>query len=146
MPANFSWLVPDRVAGMACPMPDDWERLRRAGVTALVSLTLSAPRNLDGFRLLHLPVPDMGTPTVRQIRFAAEFIREVVAGGGCVAVHCGAGMGRTGTILAGVLVADGVEPGEAIRRVRDLRPGSLETGEQEQAVHDYAAFLESDSP
>jgi protein-tyrosine phosphatase len=52
-----------------------------------------------------------------------------------------AGYGRTGTVLAAYLVAKGAEPEEAIDRVRRARPGSIETVEQEHAVHLFAETL-----
>jgi atypical dual specificity phosphatase len=58
-----------------------------------------------------------------------------------VAVHCAAGLGRTGTVLAAYLVARGEEPRAALARVRDLRPGSVETADQERAVEAYARRL-----
>jgi len=56
-------------------------------------------------------------------------------------VSCYAGIGRTGTVLACYLVHRGEEPAEAIIRVRRLRPGSIETPEQETAVRQYAAWV-----
>ena len=55
--------------------------------------------------------------------------------GGAVAVHCAAGLGRTGTLAAQMLVAQGVDPDQAIADVRQVRKGSIETAAQEQAVH-----------
>ena len=58
-----------------------------------------------------------------------------------VGVHCGAGMGRTGTFLAAYLVSQGMTAHDAIAEVRRLRPGSIETPAQERAVAQYEASL-----
>ena len=45
-----------------------------------------------------------------------------------VEIACGGGVGRTGTALAALLVLDGVEVGEAVRRVRaTYHPRAVET-------------------
>lgn len=55
-----------------------------------------------------------------------------------VAVHCILGLGRTGTMLACYLVKDkGLAPADAIAEIRRLRPGSIETYEQEKAVFQF---------
>ena len=58
--------------------------------------------------------------------------------------HCFWGRGRTGTMLACYLVKDeGISAEDAIKRIRDLRPYSVETYEQEDAVIEYAEYLKS---
>jgi protein-tyrosine phosphatase len=50
-------------------------------------------------------------------------------------VHCRAGLGRTGTLTAATLVANGASPDEAIGLVRAARgPRAIETGVQESWV------------
>lgn len=59
-----------------------------------------------------------------------------------VAVHCMLGHGRTGTLLACYLCKERhLAGGDAIREIRRLRPGSIETAEQEQAVIRFCQCL-----
>ena len=144
---HFSWLIEGKLAGMARPDPSDAEELRELGVTAVLSLT-RRPVFADppkGLKVLHLPVLDMEAPTPEQLEVATRFLDEAIEGGGSAVVHCLAGCGRTGTVLAAYLVSKGEEPEEAIHRVRRARPGSIETAEQEHAVHLFAERRESAS-
>lgn len=136
---NFDWIVEGKVAAMALPWPEDVPELKRRGVTAVLSLSERQPPEFAGagFRVLSLPIRDFHPPTVEQCDAAAEFIDKALAEGGAVAVHCGAGLGRTGTILAAWLVRQGRSAPDAIAEVRRRRPGSVETREQEDAVAAY---------
>jgi atypical dual specificity phosphatase len=123
--------------------PGSGDALLAEGVEGLVSLTLRDPGGQghvpESMRHLHLPVPDMTAPPPDLVDRAMAFIQELIDDGRAVAVHCGAGIGRTGTILACYLVHLGLDAGEAIRRVRERRPGSIETRDQEETVRRYAA-------
>ncbi len=128
---------------MAAPgSVEDLTWLRRHKVDVVVSLTEDPlPRNwVDdaGLLVVNVPVPDMEPPTDRQLDYLLETIRKANASGMAVAVHCGAGLGRTGTVLAAYFVAQGMSSAEAVEKVRDLRPGSIETTEQELAVERFA--------
>ncbi|MGQ0612948.1 MAG: phosphatase domain-containing protein [Planctomycetaceae bacterium] len=138
MRLNFSWIIQDAVAGMAMPRPEDLPFLQGKGIGAVVSLTEEQPEGMEAFASLHLPVPDFEPPPLEDLRRATDFIRESLDSGRKVAVHCGAGIGRTGTVLAAFLVTEGCGPDEAIQLIRALRPGSIETGEQEAIVRRFA--------
>ncbi|MBA4064713.1 MAG: protein phosphatase [Isosphaera sp.] len=143
-PSGFSWVDPPRLAALARPgSADDLAWLRRHGVEVLVSLTEDpVPRRwVDdaGLMAVNVPVPDMAAPSDRQLEHLTDTIRRANRAGMGVAVHCGAGLGRTGTVLAAYLVAGGLGAKEAVARVRELRPGSVETAEQERAVERFAA-------
>jgi protein-tyrosine phosphatase len=75
-----------------------------------------------------------------------EAIEQAFATGLRVAIHCGAGRGRTGTLGACVLVVRGLSPIEGIARVRRLRPGAIETRAQEQAVFAFERRVAIDRP
>lgn len=149
---NFSFVLRKKLAGCAMPgywgpLEDDLEQLRKSGITAIVSLTEDdlPDHTLRRFDLeyLHLPIPDFYPPSLEQIREFVEFARKhIEQPRGAVAAHCFAGMGRTGTMLSCYLVATGQTASEAIRTVRRLRHGSIETSEQERAVHSYMAWLQ----
>jgi atypical dual specificity phosphatase len=145
---NFSWVVDDRLAGMAQPgviarLADDLAYLAEQDITLLVSLTENVldPQALSaaGLETLHIPVKDFTAPTQEQLRtFVAEVERRQ-KNNEAVGVHCGAGLGRTGTFLAAWFVSRGMTAPAAIAEVRRLRPGSIETATQERAIAEYAA-------
>jgi atypical dual specificity phosphatase len=92
-----------------------------------------------GLREIHLPVKDFASPSPCQVERGVDAILGALAAGEAAAVHCGGGLGRTGTLLACYLVSsEGLGAGEAIQRVRSLRPGSVETPSQAAAVDAWA--------
>ena len=139
---KLSWIVPDQIAAMALPAAHDLTRLRRMGITLLVSVVTTPflPEELKKARLkyLHLPVMYLRAPTPEQIQVFINVTKAELATGGKVAVHCVGGIGRTGTVIASYLVERGMGARQAIEFVRRARPGSVESLEQENAVYSWA--------
>jgi len=142
-PHGFSWIDRPRLAALARPeSADDLSWLRLHGIDLLVSLTEEPLRrdwvNEAGLLVIHEPVVDMEAPTQEQLnRCIGAIIRAHEMSMG-VAVHCTAGLGRTGVVVACQLVQTGLNAQNAMARVRRLRPGSIETEEQAQAVEEFA--------
>lgn len=140
----FTW-VEERSIG-ACRYPRteaDLRALADRGVAVLLNLHEEAHDAAllarCGLSEVHVPVRDFTAPAPRQIDAGVAAIRGAVAQGRGIAVHCGAGLGRTGTMLACYLVSTGMSADAAIERVRAIRPGSIETERQRIAIRDYAA-------
>jgi atypical dual specificity phosphatase len=84
--------------------------------------------------LVHVPVEDMEAPSQAQLDQCVSAIAKAQAHQMPVVVHCGAGQGRTGVVLACYFVTKGMTAANAIAKVRRLRPGSIETEEQAESV------------
>ena len=141
---NFGWVLENELAGSQGPVSmQDLFFLYQQGVRAVIRMEeRTIPANTGGYVDivdLYVPVRDFTPPSQDQLRQMVDFIDEqAVQGGRPVAVSCYAGIGRTGTVLACYLVSRGTWPGDAINEVRRLRPGSIQTPEQEAAVYEYA--------
>jgi atypical dual specificity phosphatase len=143
MPPGFTWIDRPYVAALAMPRSaEDLAWLRRSGIEVLVSLSEDPPPrhwiNDAGLMLVHVPVVDMTAPTLEQLEVAIDAIDRANRSGLAAAVHCTAGLGRTGTVLAAYFVFRGMRPEAAIEKVRELRPGSVETLDQERVVEEYS--------
>lgn len=141
-PPNFSWVAEGRLAGLGMPRePGHYRFLLGRGVKHLVSLSERPPPHhgcCPAVQLHRFRVPDFTPPTARQIQSFLQLVEEANGRGEAVAVHCMLGHGRTGTMLACYLVKTQKMSGsDAIREIRRLRPGSIETREQEQAVMEF---------
>ena len=147
---GFSWVVPGKLAAMPVPGRDrpldqDVGFLEQNGIRVLVSLTEEPPdREVLASHSLdqkHIPVQDFTAPTLEQMMEFVAVVEDSDSAGKPVGVHCTAGLGRSGTMAAAYLIAEGASAEEAISHVRRLRPGSIETEAQEEALHGFEMHL-----
>ena len=146
-PTNFSWLIEEKLAGSGMPTSfDELEWILNQGVKSIVTMTENAlPENwIKEIDYLHVPTPDYTAPDMDRIDTAVEFIHENISESQPVMVHCAAGMGRAGTILACYLVKyEKYSAHEAIKKVRKERPGSIQSEVQELAIGFYEKHIEN---
>ncbi len=133
-------MIEGEIAGMAKPAStvSDFEFLKDNNIDAIVSLSeFPLDENLVeefGFEVKHIPVRDFESPRMEQVEDFLKFAKEIRTDGKKLVVHCDAGAGRTGTMLACYLVSKGYDAAKAIEEVRSKRPGSIETPGQEEIV------------
>jgi atypical dual specificity phosphatase len=145
---HFSWLVENKLAALSYPESEDaFTLLYRIGIRALLNLS-EAPLpdealNKVGILTKHIPVADFTAPTLHQVKQALAMIYSCFDRNLPVAVHCTAGLGRTGTILACYLVGMRISADNAIAIIREWRPGSIEVAEQEAVVCEYEHFIKT---
>ena len=147
-PDPGAWIVPGRLLLRSYPRGKETLRdLAGQGVTVLVNLERRPHDRADleslGLTEVHIPVPDFTAPTPAQLDQGVSAIETHLAQGHVVAVHCAAGLGRSGTLAACYLVHQGQAPHDAIAQVRKLRPGAIETGSQVAAVEAYARHIQN---
>lgn len=124
----FNEYIQNRIS-VIVPLAEDEECLKKAG------------RNLrllyeeEDFKVIHLPIPDFGVPSNGDCVRAVNAVIAHAQTGRNIAIHCSAGIGRTGLFVS--LLAKqvlGFSGEEAIAWVRQYIPGAVETAEQRQLV------------
>lgn len=141
--AHAAGLAPPLVTGA---LDADLAVLARWGGRALVTLLqpyeltllgaedLGARARAHGLAWWHLAVTDGAAPGEAFERAWREDAGPALHGhldtGERVVVHCRAGIGRSGSVAARLLIERGLPPEQAIVAVRRARPGAIESPEQ----------------
>ena len=145
-PDKFSWLIENKLAGSGIPTSIDEVRWAiEQGVKSIVTIR-EEPLDkswVQDVNYLHVLSNDMGIPEFNDLIYAVDFIHRKITNNEPVLVHCLAGMGRTGTILACYLVKyQNMSADEAIQKVREERPGSIQSYPQEEIIFRFSKSLQ----
>lgn len=142
---------------MARPRGGDWlsgefAELAAAGVGVVVSMlavTEAAELGLGqesgeaaaaGIEFHQVPTPDRRPPDLAATSAMAAKLAGRLAAGASVAVHCRFGIGRSSTLAAAVLVAEGVKPADAWDLISAARGLPVpDTAEQREFLHRLTA-------
>ena len=144
-PDNFSWLVEDKLAGSAIPTSiDEVQWAIEQGIKSIVTVREEPLDDewVKDVNYLHIMSNDMGVPEFTDLVSTVDFILRRITNNEPVMVHCLAGLGRTGTILASYLVKhQKMSADDAIQKVREERPGSIQSFTQEEIIFQFAKSL-----
>lgn len=159
LPRFFSWLLPFRLAVMSTPRKqEDIETLAALNIGLVVTLTEEEPLRPEWFssvktrpvKNLFLPVANHKAPTIAQVETFINAVLQLPSATAAL-VHCGGGKGHAGTMAACYLLACGFSEqrldypafsaSQVIEILRTLRPGSIETRDQEEFIGRYLQHL-----
>ena len=130
--------------------PDVENAMRETGATVVVCLNEAVeledryPRYVAWLRAdrraIWHPIPDLHAPLVEDARSLVQELRDHLDAGETVLLHCGAGIGRAGTMAAAVLMSMGVPLNDAVATVAAHRPmAGPEAGAQRDLLVALAA-------
>ena len=144
-PDNFSWLVEGKLAGSAIPTSKkEVEWMQEEGVKTIVTIR-EEPLDenwVDEMKYLHIHSNDMGVPEFDDLVYSVDFIHRRITNNEPVMVHCLAGLGRTGTILACYMIKyQKMSTQDAIDFVRERRHGSIQSYSQEEIIFRFEKSL-----
>jgi atypical dual specificity phosphatase len=139
---SFFSLIEGKLYGGSLPKTSvDVDFLYEQGIRTIISLTTYGLAHIDNrFQHIVIDIPDWGVPTENQVLTFLQTVEESWKRDAAVYVHCYAGCGRTGTMLAlAEVFLMGIKDGvEAIERVRKVRPCAVESQLQEDFVIELA--------
>ena len=144
-PDNFSWIIEEKLAGSAIPTSKeeiDW--IKQEGVRSIVTIREEPLEDewIKDVNYLHVHSNDMGIPEFSDLVNSVDFIHQRITNDEPVMVHCLAGLGRTGTILACYLIKyEDMTADDAIEKVRRERHGSIQSFSQEEIIFRFEKFV-----
>ncbi|WVW79538.1 hypothetical protein I302_101507 [Kwoniella bestiolae CBS 10118] len=157
LPRFFKWIIPFSFAAMSTPRNEqDISALSSIGIKTIITLTEETPLpaqwfNHKSIKNIFIPIPNYYPPSIEQIDIIIQLLND--ESNLPVLVHCGGGKGRAGTAIACYLASYGfnrptgdrshpfMSASEAISKLRSIRPGSLETTQQENFVSKWCSTV-----
>jgi dual specificity MAP kinase phosphatase len=142
-PLRFSRVTPQLYVG---PQYRRWGRnaLLRKGIDSDVNMRIEfddAAHGLDLTHYCYLPTVDDDPISTEYFEKGIAFIRERIAAGGKVYIHCTAGVGRAPSMAAAYLMAEGQTLDEALAIIREARPFIKPTPVQMEALKAFEQSL-----
>ena len=96
--------------------------------------------SVKNIQWMRFEIENFGVPKFSQYALLNQNINTVsndIINGKNILIHCMAGLGRTGMIAALILIKLGIDINQSIKLIRNIRPGSIETEEQEKFVRNF---------
>jgi protein-tyrosine phosphatase len=122
---------------------DNWEPIHKAGISAVIDLEGEIDHGIPtvpGQMLyIYFPIYDDELPNLQKLHAVAKLAASLVERGERVLSHCGLGLNRSALVAGLTLTYLGMSGEEAVRLLREKRPGALFNEK-------FADYLQSISP
>ncbi|KAA6370976.1 MAG: putative Dual specificity protein phosphatase CDC14A, partial [Streblomastix strix] len=124
---ELNWIIPNRIMAFCSPTQKDTSTIFDWGITAVVRLNNKLYDRMkfvnNGIQHYELYFDDGSVPSWELVQ---KFLSIAEVEKGAIAVHCKAGLGRTGTLIACYMIKHyGFTALESIAYIRISRPGSI---------------------
>lgn len=149
--AGIWWVIPGVLGGMGrpgvlTPLDEAWATIRDGRIRHMVCLEERRNYPLDPIRAegivsYHIPIPDRGIPDWVQALEICHALDSALLAREAVVFQGRHGLGRTGTLIALLLVWTGESAQQAVARVRAAEPRAIQSAAQEGFVHDFAQHV-----
>lgn len=163
-PTNFNWIIKGRLAGSGVPtsLHELKWLVERQGIRSIVTIKEkplpsewirsgnngnNRDDNIDmRIDYLHMSTDDYGAPSLRELDYVVNYISRQIDNGKPVMVHCTAGKGRTGVILAAYLIKKDRDfsAKQAIKLLSKIKGESIQSKEQERIVFSYEKYMDTE--
>ncbi|QFT54214.1 dual specificity protein phosphatase family protein [Microbulbifer sp. THAF38] len=87
----------------------------------------------NSIEFVSFPIPDRGLPNTQQAIELAEHLLQEIRSGKHIAIHCRAGIGRTGIIAGAILVKSGLNAEESLALISSARGVQVPDTEEQEA-------------
>lgn len=109
----------------------------------VVGQVFASDRGTSGAKIMYLAWPDMGVVGMSQVHQACRWAKHKIEGGSRLEIGCIGGHGRTGTMMACIMVYYGWNTRDAIHSVRGYCSKAIETEKQEKMIEEFETWLQS---
>ena len=125
------------------PAIDDWEPIHKSGITAVIDLEGEIDHDIptvpNQMLYIYFPIYDDALPDLQKLHAVAKLAASLVEKGERVLSHCGLGLNRSALVAGLTLTYLGMSGQEAVRLLREKRPGALFN-------ENFAEYLQSVAP
>lgn len=142
---RYSQVTPQLFVGPQYRQPG-LKHLKKNGIHAVVNMRVEHDDQTHGLspRLYcYLPTIDDDAPSMEHLQKGVDFIRNAIAAGEKVYIHCGAGVGRAPTMAAAYLISTGVSLETAIQIIKKVRPFIFIMPPQMEILKQWGEYLQT---